>query len=385
MSMSSKKHIFIVSSDCIFSANLLTNFIYKGVLDSKDLKVVIYDKGLVPCVFIDDLLNKNIEVVSWGEFKGDNVCCYETLTALSLDSFNAKIVLDCIELGFIVPSDVNIIITDDEVDRWFKLYNKKNRLIACRKSMVDENVLAVLGFVDNYMCPYDPLGKLLEEILGRQLNILDVVVPFTILSYELLEIAESSILKEKISNKGSNRKRIMIQTKPWSRRDSLYWLSVLLLHFIRSRSKDFGKPITLGLWVKQNKVNLMFVSFIKALITIRRMDVKFELLEKVTPEEYLFKIYEFDCLILQDRGGFSTAKYFVEKIGRVVVKRNSINHKTFKHAYECNIDNVYKLDRAILVCMAEPWGLAGNSFNKLIADKNNSSLKLIKYFFDGAR
>lgn len=252
-----------------------------------------------------------------------------TLNSISLQPNTARVVIDLIEKDIVNVNQVNILITDDEVDRWLALYNKEGKIYCNSSALIDENVLKVLGMVNNYIAPYNTWGKTLEKILGRRINIIDAILPFSVLDYnsqEKLKVFLDSRKREKTSS----TYKIMLFTKT---KDPKKTFNIIASYLASRIETPPNLMITLGIWLPLRPKGMMLYMSLKALIRFKKLPINLRLERPVSSELYALMLHEYDCLILQERGGFSTAKYFAENVGKLITLKDSFNDKTLNLDY----------------------------------------------------
>lgn len=371
--MKLNKNIFLINHECVFSFNLIMNMVVKKIIDIDKTLIVFYGehgKNNLKEKFCD----KGFESLEWIVFKSGYVGDYKTLNTISLNPCNAKLIIECLETGLISSDIINIIITDDEVDRWNKLYNKKKRLVVCNKSQIDTNVIKVLRSVNNYICPVNPLGYILESILDRKLNIIDAIVPITIVSYIDQKVFNVEVNKSRIHDE----KFVLIQTKPWPRRDKIFWYFALFYFVLRYKDRE---KINFGIWINEGGIDLFLLKIIKFLVFIKCKNIYFKIMRKLQPSDYFKKIHEFDCLILQGRGGFSTAKYFAEEVGNVIIQRDTINYQIFKNSYDIGFAGTSGFYESLILSIECNRNNDFLVLSELIKDKHNMSIVTLSKFY----
>jgi len=374
------KHIFLAHSNCRFICNLLINLINKKVIDKSSILLVVYDEISTHSPMRKKCLIEDLELIEWKELKGKELS-FLTLNSLSLQYMTAEIIIDCIDLRYVETSKVNILITDDEVDRWHKSYALNGHLKISNTSITNQNVLNVLNIVDNYIVPYNPLGKKLEEIVGRKLNIIDAVLPFTILNYDTQSDLEKFVSK-KDKVKDENEYKVLVYTKPWSQNTSAKWFLTILLDLIRNKDYCLNKKITLSVWFDFNLRGFLLFKTLVFITKIKKMPITLDFKKALSADQYFLMLHDHDCLILQERGGFSTAKYFAEKIGKVITLTDSFNYLSFKSDYNIDIDNAIDMKNALKTALKCGDHKNFKKFSSLIVQRNNESLQVLREHWD---
>lgn len=322
-----KKHVFL-SSASPHIINLILNLTQKLIISKND--VILLLGTVTP-------QSRHIEKLC--ELHGIDFIYYEkdkdlyiepiTLNSLSLQPNTARVIVDFIDRKIVDTNQVNILITDDEVDRWLKLYNETKSLKPDNKALIDDNALRVLKLVDNYITRYATWGKILENILDRKLKIIDAVLPFNVLDYKSQEHLEV-FLNSRKRVRACSTYRILLFTK---QQNQIKAFKIIKSYLSGNLEIPSSLIITLGIWLPLTPKGMMLFMSLKVLIRIKKLPIKLRLEQPVSSEQYALMLHEYDCLILQERGGVSTAKYFVENIGKLITLQDSFNDKTLNLDY----------------------------------------------------
>lgn len=322
-----KKHIFLSSANPHI-INLILNLTQKLIISKNDV-ILLLDTVTPQSRHIEKLCKIHGIDFMYYEKNKDLYIEPITLNSFSLQPNTARIIVDFINRKIVDTNQVNILITDDEVDRWLKLYNETGSLKPDDKALIDNNVLKVLKLVDNYIARYATWGSLLESILGRKLNIIDAVLPFSVLDYNSQEKL-NTFLDSRKREKNSSTYRIMMFTKP---KDSKKTFNIIASYLASKIETPRDLIITLGIWLPLNPKGIMRYMSLKILIKLKKLPILLKLETPVSSELYALMLHDYDCLILQERGGVSTAKYFAENVGKVITLKDSFNDKTLNLDY----------------------------------------------------
>ena len=336
-----KKHIFLSSANP-HVINLILNFTQKSIISKNDV-ILLLDTVTPQSRNIEKLCELHSIDFMYYEKDIDVYIQPITLNSLSLQPHTARIIIDFIDQKIVDTNQVNILITDDETDRWLALYKAEGEIKVNTSALIDENVLKVLSVVDNYIAPYTTWGKPLENILGRNLNIIDAVLPFNVLDYQSQECLEAFLHSRKREKPPSTYK-ILLFTKHQNPKKVFNIIASYLSGKIEIPS---NLMITLGIWLPLNPKGMMLYMSLKALIRIKKLSIKLRLEQPVSSEQYAVMLYGYDCLILQERGGFSTAKYFAENVGKLITLKGSPNDKALIVNYSINTFNSISYVEAI--------------------------------------
>lgn len=321
------KHAFLSTANPHI-INLLLNLTQKEIIKREEILLVLDKETSNSKVLIQSCISHDIKAIHWNDLK-NNSDKFITLNSLSLQPSTASIIVDCLTANYITADRISILITDDEVDRWLKLYSIQGRIEVNTAALIDENVLKVLEQVDNYIVPYRTWGKALENILDRKLNVVDAVLPFSVLDYKSQEQLKI-FLNSRRKYKASNQYRILLFTRDQNLKKVF---GIVTSYLSEYKEIITNKDITLGIWLPLSRKGTILYMLIKSMIKLRKIPITLRLEKPVSTEQYALMLYEYDCLILQERGGFSTAKYFAENIGKLITLKDSFNDKTLNFDY----------------------------------------------------
>lgn len=376
------KHVFLSESSSTHTLNLILNIINKDILKIDDVLVILYSTYPATIDNKSSLKKNEVNVLMWEDARNLEIS-FKTLNCLSLNSNNSGIICYFLDKNYVGNLSVNILIQDDEVDRWCKLFDKDNKLNVSEAALIDINTLKVLQEVDNYIVPYNTWGLKLENILGRKLNIIDVIIPFNLIDYSSQEILEKFISSRK-TLKVNNNYKIMVFTKPTGTETPIRVLKFLSSYVSKPHNYFSSKEITISLWGSMSLQVVFLTKLLNKLFRKLRIAINITLLDPVPHAQYFLTVNDYDCLILQPRGGFSTAKYFAEKVGKVITITNSLNDLTFKQDYQINTFNSPTLESAIDMAI-ESANIDDSerlsSYSASIKTKHTMSFKTLKNYW----
>lgn len=383
MEQYNNKHTFLSEASSPHTLNLILNLIDKEILKKSELLLILYKKHPSNISIESACKRHGINTLNWSEVKQLTIS-FRTLNPLSLLSWNAGIILYCIENKYVKPDRINILMQDDEVDRWRNLHLEKGILQVSESAYIDNNTLQVLDLVNNYIMRYKPWGKILEKILGRDINIVDAVLPYSPLDYSSQSMLESYITSRK-TFRPEEIYRIMLFTKPSPPQDTIQLIRAIGSYVIKNKNTPKKKKVVLSLWLNSNrKVQLMYKGLVR-LLKLYNYPIHIELIRKMNHGQYFLTLHDHDCLILQKRGGMSTAKYFAEKIGKVVTIEGSLNNQSFKEDYGIRSFS-YKDIEAALTSTINSTGDADNNEiyhnSQLIHQRHSNSHKTLKEYWN---
>lgn len=379
----STKHAFLAEASSPHTLNLILNLLSKQILKRTDIVLILYGNTSSEKSIVNKAKLYDLEVLIWNDIQNSNIQ-FLSLNPFSLLSLNAGIINDCIEKGFVLASNIHFLMQDDEIDRWNKIFSKHGKLVEDESAFVDSNVINILNKVDTYIVPYNPWGATLEKVVGRRLKIIDAVIPFSIIDYDSQEIFDSFLEARKVNAKNNHNYKILLFTKPMPYQVMVKAYISLIDIVLQNRLEPSSKKITISIWFNSSRKNLLMHAFLLALIAVKKPNIDIELNKTMTHEQYLLTLHEYDCLVLQARGGFSAAKYFAEKVGKVITLKNSFNDQSLKQDYNISTFNYKNIEDALIAAIASSNSNQANEINKFaskMTQRHNESYSKLEEFW----
>lgn len=379
MNLKNSKHVFLAAYNCIFIINIIKNLIARNILSKESVLIATHDSYNNYKSIIEECNELGFDNCSWKELlhiQKENII---SVNPMSLHTKNSFILIELLNKNLITEKNINILITDDEVDRWHKLFQKKGKLELSDKYLIDEHLLNLLTLDINYLCP-NSIGEIISKVCKKKIRSLDVTLPFTILDLESLSNVEKTLKLNTNPHEIKSSKKIMFHTKPSSISRGFIFPLKLLYFFLFIHKPNKNKvPIKLGLWLKFKSKNLFLLQFVIFLIfKIKKEKIDINLINRMATGKYLLTLYEYDTLILQARGGFSTAKFFAEKIGRVVVGKNTPNFNGFKLDYKHDPLAFNNFNEALKLALTDFDQTKQKEVSKKIDARHSASLIKLK-------
>lgn len=379
----STKHAFLAEASSPHTLNLILNLISKDILKKPDIVLVLYGNTSSDKSILYKARLFNLEVLVWDEIKNSNIN-FLSLNPFSLLSLNSSIINEFIKKGIVPSSNITFLMQDDEIDRWHKIYNKHGKLVEEESAFVDSNVISILNKVDNYIVPYRPWGATLEKVVGRKLNIINAVIPFSVIDYESEKIFDNFLESRKANSIQTSNYKILLYTKPVSYEEAFKVYMALINIILQNKSKPSNKNITISVWYSWSRKIRVIHAFLMALIATTKPNINIEIKKPMTHEQYLLMLHDHDCLLLQARGGFSTAKYFAEKVGKVITLKNSFNDLSLQQDYNINTFNYDDIEDAIIAAISstdlDQTKEVKEFANKMI-QRHNKSYSILKDYW----
>ncbi|WP_417436014.1 hypothetical protein [Idiomarina abyssalis] len=253
----------------------------------------------------------------------------KSFTFMSLNNWNAPIAEALINKDKRILQKLYIFITDDEVERWKINYQKNKCLTEDFNSNISKSCISVLQNVKNFIAPVPYFKELILKVLDRK----DVEFINCSIIFEILPFEQSQLLRESTGRDESylknNKKRVLIGTKSYK---IIPFLKVL--NDFNRYQKSSGEAVEL--LVFQNLLNRFLIDaflLVRKLLRLKNTNVTY--LSEMPPHLYSSLIGSCDYILLQDRGGASTARVFAKwGAGALLIKYGSPNYYFFKDVYK---------------------------------------------------
>lgn len=281
-----------------------------------------YDKfkqiKIIPSIF--DITDLNL-------FDFSNV---GTINFISLLPSNAKIIINLIKLLRFDASKIFIILTDDEVNRWRRVYQIFGKLIPSKRYKIDINMIKLFEILNNYIITYEPWGFILENLFKRKLNITNYTgfIPDMHFKY----------IKSYDCDNFDNDRRIIYDSRESAKRNILRFLVQLSISVLFTKSSNFVKKnIKITFWYinSVNQIYIILVKLLQKLILkisrLKKINLDFIFITNMPFKEYLKMLSQNDFMIVRKRGGVSGIIYFLMLKGVPIFPFNSLNHTYFKY------------------------------------------------------
>lgn len=320
------KHVFFISDRDRFFFLFGDALIAKLGLPAERIVPVVFKSGMEP---ICSPRLTDVVYINYEDVRIESLFEAKSLTFMSLNEWNSPIARRLIDAREEFVDKIHIFITDDEVDRWKKNYTENGKLVVDSSLHISEYCISVLERVKFFIAPQPYFHKTIREVLNRlDVEFVDASIVFDVLPHEYSEMMRRVSCKD--FDYGERGYRVLIGTKGSS------WKDVL---------KFLNNPVFHG-----SLLNIQFFCFVSP--TRRLLVEAFGLYKKVlghgfynitylspmSPQTYNAMLASCTHLILQDRGGASTARLFAKwGRGRIAVRRNSPNHTFLEKCYGVNV------------------------------------------------
>lgn len=330
-------HLFILAANNMHTFPFLRYLIDECKIQKDKIRVLFFD--IESEIYLSDSI-KGIEYYYLKDWK--NLELYTdvvNVTISSLSSINnqAEYIYNILNSGLIKYNQLIIRITDDETDRWNRIYNGNNgNLVISKEAHVDKFTLAILEQVSKFICLYKPWGKKLEKLLNRKLVIYDVSVlvnPFTTSdTYSFY----TNILRPSVRKQIKNSKvvRILIHTKSTPSNIVLNILLKDLFNFILHNNDLLdSRVLEVSLWWPNSIRNMpafnLAIGLLILLSKSRKIKLRFNFVNSMPTEVYYSFLSSIHILIAQNRGGLG-AIIEASKCGSIIViNKDSYNAEVY--------------------------------------------------------
>ena len=329
------KHVFFISDRdrffCLFGDALIA----KLGLRAENVVAIVFKTDRQP------MRSTRLAGASYLDYEGveiDTLSEAKSVTFMSLNRWNSPIARRLIEADEKYLEKIHIFITDDEVDRWKQNYSANGKLIENLGLNISDNCIYVIERVMYFIAPKAYFHDKIREVSNRKdIIFLDASIIFDVLPHTYSEMMRT-IFCENLEF-GAGGARVLVETKGFS------WKK--LFRFLNN-------PV-----LQKRSSNMQFFCFInprrRLLVEIFRAYSKFlgrasfniTYLAPMPPQMYNAMLASCTHLILQDRGGASTARLFAKwGRGRIAVRRNSPNHIFLEECYGIDL-YLYDQEEAI--------------------------------------
>lgn len=320
------KHVFFISDRDRFFYLFGDALIAKLGLPAELIVPVVFKSGMKP---IRSPRLTDVSYVNYEDVGVQSLSEAKSLTFMSLNEWNSPIAKRLIDVSAEFLEKTYVFITDDEVDRWKKNHADNGKLSEDLSLHISSDCISVLERVRFFIAPEPYFHNKIREVTSRRdIEFLDASIIFDVLPCEYSEMMRQ-VFSENFESGGGNH-RVLIGTKGFSWKDLLTFLKKPAFQDLSSNAQFFCfiSPTrrllveTFGLYKKifgHGFFNIIYLS-------------------PMSPQMYNAMLASCTHLILQDRGGASTARLFAKwGRGRIAVRRNSPNHTFLEKCYGVNL------------------------------------------------
>ncbi|EKO3593980.1 hypothetical protein P0F00_003065 [Vibrio metschnikovii] len=366
------KNVFIITPCDRFFYLYIDSLIVKSGLDLDEIVVIVIGvnneslDGMIKYPNIKYVGEKSITIQTLGECN--------TITSISLSAKNSPF-MEEIFLHFEgVSSKYFLLITDDEFERWSHCYNEFHCLKISKKYQICSSDLFVLEKTENMIGFKNIFHEKITDILGKDINFIDCGLIFDTMPVSIMNKIEGVTYFDSITE--SDKKlamrdipRVLFRTKTYGLDGFIDWARLLLssrreveIHFVTFMSN----PIFI---IFSEIIRLYSKLFFKA-------KFKIDYNMHSSPYSYTMNLLGCSHLIVQSRGGGSTARTFIKFNGGIVLaEHDSHNHKFLSEGYAFDILTYQSISQVTDLIKNGEIRL---SYNQCISQqKENESLSLL--------
>ncbi|MBE8578960.1 hypothetical protein [Vibrio sp. OPT18] len=320
---------FITKSDRFFYlyADALIN---KANIAPECIKVVVFDcvdNGSIDKVPGVDYLNYDENTLS-------SLDEARTITFMSLNQVNSTMVRNVIDYSAALLKKTYIFLTDDEIDRWHRSIDKHGKIVPSKKLAIAQNDIYVSERIINFIGHEKTFYERITSALQRaDIEFVNAGVIFDTLPTSITQSLEKTIVE---GNKWiTKEKRVLVGTKQKS--ISFSEIKALLSEFCNQNEAENYK-FTIFWHKKNRKQRILLDIFISYLRHIKRQTLDVSYVTAISPVAYTSLIMSCSHLILQRRGGASTARQYIKwGQGTLCTSTGSPNDFGFKEALGLDI------------------------------------------------
>lgn len=370
------KNVFIVGSSDKFLRLYLDALCSKTKIDLESIIVFVLPYPNENWHILERI--EGVEYLDWNVSYINYLEEVNTITTISLLSYNSSIVKRILNLGTNIRSKFYLFLLDDEFERWLTIINKEGSLKPNDMLRVSEDDIESLKMIDNYICCEKTFKVKLEMITGRKVNILDAAVVFDILPSKQHEQFDALTKKCFSYNNSSSCINILYGSKGIELAD-VKKIIRLVIDLSKNREK-----VNVTIITNVAKI-IIFIEIIKLFLNkVKGYNITFKYVSDLTPFLYNTLISSCDFFVLQDRGGASSARTF-SKLGNgyVCVTKGSHNYCFFEEGYNVrtlSYVDVYELSKLILQVRRDHSLISTNSL--AVNKRESESLKVLEMIYD---
>lgn len=321
--MFNNKNVYIIPESDHFFFLHIDALVTRGGIDPTDFCAV----------FISNDNERVIDGYPGVEYFNSNLVDFDdlkhakTITSLSLSNHNATFIRELIDSSPEVIDKYYIYLTDDEVDRWESVYHDNGELIEDRSKELSADVMSVLSRVHVFVGPEAALKHRIEKVLQRTVSFIDAVCFFYILPFE-----EHRKVVDNVMYSDNEIKRVWYHTKTIKRGFSGIRDFISLYH---SFSRAFSNKVHFIVFSSHPKTSFYLYFCLLYLRYIKKMKVSVDIVSHTDKYSYINQLQACDFLVLQPRGGATTARTLISmKRGMVCVLDNTMNKDGLENSYK---------------------------------------------------
>ena len=361
------KHIFM----CIEYDNFIQLFVdalvSKTNLNKDNFAIVIIP--LKPRYPFNKFLD--VEFIDYNDHLIPDLVNAKSLTFISLNNWNSVVLNKIIDQDNKIVSKVNILITDDEVDRWNKNFNKNSYLKEDESQHISLEVIKALSYRLNFIMPHKYFYNVLKKILNiDETNVIDASIIFDMLladqSEKLFQIVKSTYKEDK---------KILIGSKANS--FGFRATTKIFNSFYKSKMIHKYKFICLNQGVHKIAL-ILYIFFMKV---FKNVNLQLEFFPTTDSLTYNSMTSSISYFILQNRGGGSTARNYAKwGCGVLCTLKDSPNSQVLKDVFKIDLINFENYDE-IANKIKDSQHIDVQQNRKKIMDEESRSIKVLSRIY----
>lgn len=318
---------FITKSDRFFYL-YADALIHKASTSPETIKVVVFDcvEG-IKAGSIDKV--PGVEYLNYDESMLSQLEDARTITFMSLNQVNSTMVRKVIDYSENLLRKTYIFLTDDEIDRWHSCIDKHGKMVPSKKLAIAQDDIYVSQRIINFIGHEKTFYERVTSALQRtDIEFVNAGVIFDTLPTSITQSLEKAIVD---GNQWlTKEKRVLIGTKQKS--ISFSETKALLSEFCNQKQAENYK-FTIFWHKKNRKQRILLDLFISYLRHVKRQTLDISYVTAISPVAYTSLIMSCSHLILQRRGGASTARQYIKwGQGTLCTAAGSPNDFGFKEA-----------------------------------------------------
>ncbi|WP_045490683.1 hypothetical protein [Vibrio harveyi] len=329
--MAYKKHVILCAGNDTFSPLFIDSLVNKVGVDIDKICVVFFDSKFD--LKLNDGKSNYIEYVKYSSVDIDFWMSSESITFISLSSFNSSYIREVMELCPDFRDKMYMFLTDDELERWFICREEKGMLTPSTKLCISEDDLWVIRNLKNVIALKGAFYEKLSEFISPDvLNVIDASVIFDTIPSKQAEYLRKAIC---LDNTGSKNNSILIGSKPNA--FNFDEVKSILRACIDKGVHKSSKFVVM--WPKKQwrkRASLIF--YLLYLNKIKKEVVDLTVITSMSSIAYTAMVMSNTHLILQPRGGVSSARLFMKWAqGVVCIRKGAPNEHLYKDVQSINI------------------------------------------------
>ncbi|NIY94219.1 hypothetical protein [Vibrio diazotrophicus] len=365
------KHVFLITDRDKFLYLHLHTLIENNVLRKEDLIIIVLPSKKNECYFVNLSKLSGLKYLKYNDDLLSDITESRSLTVMSLSSINSDYVMKIIDKKNSFRKKIAIYITDDEVERWVLSKKKYGNISEDYSLLISKSTLDSLAVINNFMAPNIPFKRVLTDVLGRKVNIIDACAVFNIMSNYSYE----EMLKIENNIKDNSSTKILFSSK------SIGYKKILHLFFLCKKISKAEGLFDIFIFIENKRVSLFFY-FVSTLVLVFFRNVRITNFRHCNPLFYLSIVLSCHCFVLQNRGGGSTAIQYIKlKAGRVFVRDRSPNMEILSKYFELKLSAFNSINDLASQIIKKEDSVDLSYNEQCINKKINNSFKNLKSYY----